>query len=129
MSIKPVTTVITIIEKVENGYIERIVEENGALLFQQKKPIYMIPKTDSKTFLDKFLECFNAPNCQLKGGDDSLDVIDDGSDLFYFISQRRLQSLNFKQKFFHFLLKKIFLHGESSTIEQIKSRLVYSQKK
>ena len=129
MSIKPVTTVITITEKVENGYIKHTIEENGTLLFQQRKPVYMVCKADSETFLDKFLKCLNVSSCQLKRGNDAFNIIDDGSNLFYFISQRRLQSLNFKQKFFHFLLKKIFLHGKSSAIEQIKGRLMNNQEK
>lgn len=129
MPIKPITTVIIITEKVENGYIKHTVEENGMLLFQQKKPVNMLAKPEAKTFLDKFLECFNVPGSQSKGLDNSHDVVGDSGDLFYLISQRRLQSLNFKQKLFHFFLKKIFLHGKSSTIEQIKSRLMDNQEK
>lgn len=81
---------------------------------------------DNDTWVDSFYRCLNIASTS-KRLDNGSDIADNGSDSFYFISQRRLQSLNFKQKFFYFLLKNIFFHGESATIEQIKRTLVNFQ--
>lgn len=121
----PSETVFTITETVVKDYVEHVVKINGTVQYRQVKPFYMIPKENAKTFLDRFLDNFNMSNSgTLKRLDNTHDIIGDSGDLFYFISERRLQTLNFKQKFFYFLLKKIFFHGKATSIEQIKGRLM-----
>ena len=121
----PMDNVFTITETSTKNYVEHVVKINDTVQYRQVKPLYMIPKENAKTFLDKFLDNFNMSNAQSsKRLDDTHNIIGDSGDLFYFISERRLQTLNFKQKFFYFLLKKIFFHGKATSIEQIKGRLM-----
>lgn len=116
----PIKSIITITEEYEEPYVTYTIVENGTLLYSQKKPLYMMAKRSTYTFLDVFLRNLNMS----EGLDETPNVVGDRSELFYFISQSRLQSLNFKQKFFYFLLKKIFFHGKSASIEEITSFLV-----
>lgn len=116
----PIKSIITITEEYEEPYVTYTIVENGTLLYSQKKPLYMMAKSSTYTFLDVFLRNLNMS----EGLDETHNVVGDRSELFYFISQSRLQSLNFKQKFFYFLLKKIFFHGKSTSIEEITSFLV-----
>jgi len=106
-----------------NGAVEEAqikVSENGRTYFEQIKSRECM-HNGTKTFVDEFLERFNAAYCADKTSGNAGNIICDGGNVFYFISQRRLKSLNFKQKFFHFLLKHIFLSGKTASIENIKS--------
>ena len=120
--------VITIKETIENGYVTRSVYSNGYMCYSQTKDLQLMKNRGNDTWVDSFYRCLNIASTS-KRLDNVSDIADNGSDFFYFISQRRLQSLNFKQKLFYFLLKNIFFHGESATIEQIKRTLVNFQEK
>lgn len=116
-------TIITIKEKWNGDYHTISVEENGELYYTQTRHNWCHEGT--KTFLDEFLERlgsgYEAPE---KTPCDARYIVPDGANFFYFISKRRLKTLNFKQKFLHFLLKHLFLHGETPTIKNIKSLCV-----
>lgn len=118
--------VIIIKETIENGYVTRTVYSNGYMCYSQTKDLQLMKNRGNDTWVDSFYHCLNIASTS-KGLDNVGDIADNSSDSFYFFSQRRFQSLNFKQKFFHFLLKKIFFHGESATIEQVKRALVNFQ--
>ena len=83
----------------------------------------------TKTFVNEFLDRFTLNHASQKITRNACNIICNGGYLFYFISKRRLQSLNFKQKFFHFLLKHIFMSGKTATIEQVKCLLMDYQEK
>lgn len=103
-------------------YITRRVEtEEGEVLYQQTVSCYNYHR-GTKTFLDDFLSRFNTTyNEPLTNGlKDAGNVIGNSGDLFYLISNARFKTFNLKQKFFHFLLKHIFLNGKPATIENIK---------
>ena len=121
-------SIITITEKFDKGYITRTVSINGRTYYSQTKDLQLLKNELNDSFVDRFFKCINHVSQSNR-----LDYIDDitnnSGDFFYFISQRRLQFLNFKQKFFYFLLKNIFFHGESATIEQIKRTLINFQVK
>ena len=113
-------SIITIKEKCEGDYHTISVEENGELYYIQTR--HSSCHMGTKTFLDDFLERLGSGyNSTEKTTCDFCYVIPDGGNFFYFISKSRFKTLNFKQKFFHFLLKHLFLHGEAPTIENIKS--------
>ena len=106
---------------------EITVSQNGERLFEQYKGIDLVNGCRVKTFVDDFLERFNAVPSAEKTPHDTGDVVGDGGDCFYLISNRRLQSFNLKQMFLHFLLKHLFLHGKAATVENIKCLLVNNQ--
>lgn len=111
---------ITIKERWDDIYRTITVEGEGGVIYSQTRDHYCHEGT--KTFLDDFLERlgsgYEAPE---KTSCDTRYIVPDGGNFFYFISKRRLKTLNFKQKFLHFLLKHLFLHGETPTIKNIKS--------
>lgn len=111
---------ITIKERWDEIHRTLTVEGEGGVIYSQTRDHYCHEGT--KTFLDDFLERlgsgYEAPE---KTPCDTRYIVPDGGNFFYFISKRRLKTLNFKQKFLHFLLKHLFLHGETPTIKNIKS--------
>lgn len=106
---------------------EITVSQNGKRLYEQYKGIDLVNGGRVKTFVDEFLERFNAVPATDKTPNHAGYVVGDGGDCFYLISNRRLQSLNLKQKFLHFLLKHLFLHGKAATVENVKCLLVDNQ--
>lgn len=114
---------ITIKERWDDTHRTLTVESEGGVIYSQTRDHYCHEGT--KTFLDEFLERlgsgYEAPE---KTPCDARYIVPDGGNFFYFISKRRLKTLNFKQKFLHFLLKHLFLHGETPTIKNIKSLCV-----
>ncbi len=114
---------ITIKEKWDDIHRTITIENEGGVIYSQTRDHYCHEGT--KTFLDEFLERlgsgYEAPE---KTPCDARYIVPDGGNFFYFISKRRLKTLNFKQKFLHFLLKHLFLHGETPTIKNIKSLCV-----
>ena len=121
-------SIITITEKFENGYITRTISSNGCVCYSQTKELQLMKNEMNDTFLDQFIRCLYYSSTS-KRLDNIGNITYDRGDFLYFISKRRLQLLNLKQKFFYFLLKKIFFHGESATIEQIKRTLINFQVK
>ena len=119
---------ITIRDILENGVRTLSIEENGKIYYQQSTAFECIPN-GAKTFLDEFLDrlssCCDKPD-ESKRLNDVGDVGDNGADFFYLISKARLQSLNLKQKFFHFLLKKVFFHGKAPSTENIRSLCMHN---
>jgi hypothetical protein len=84
---------------------------NGEEIYSQfREMIYNT--TGTETFVNEFLKRFYSRSGSDKTSRDTCDVVSDGGDLFYFISKRRLKSLDFKKKFFYFLLKHLFLSGK-----------------
>ncbi len=114
-------TVITIRDTLKDGMRTLSVETNGIVHFLQSTSLACL-NNGTETFLDEFLQRFSV-YCDKSEESKRLDNIgyigNNGANLFYLISKARLQSLNLKQKFFHFLLKKIFFHGETASLEQI----------
>ncbi|MBQ7820294.1 MAG: hypothetical protein IJ341_11430 [Bacteroidales bacterium] len=116
-------TKIIIKERFEGEYHTISIEENGTQYFTQTR--HNSCHKGTQTFLDEFIS-------RLSSGYDSPQdtiynpsyIIPDSGDLFYLISKSRLKTLNLKQKFFHFLLKHIFLNGKAATIENIKALCV-----
>ena len=112
---------IIIHDSFKKGFRTLTVKENGKIYYQQTIHISCAHE-GTETFLDKFLQRFNSAyeeSERSKRLDNVGYVGNNGTDLFYLISKARLQSLNLKQKFFHFLLKQIFFHGETASLEQI----------
>ena len=111
---------ITIKEKWDEIHRTITIESEGGVIYSQTRDHYCHAGT--QTFLDEFLERlgsgYEAPE---KTPCDARYIVPNGGYFFYFISKRRFKTLNFKQKFFHFLLKHLFLHGEPPTIKNIKS--------
>jgi hypothetical protein len=112
---------IIIKENYADDYIEKSIESADGHVFYRQVTHNSCMHRGTKTFLDSFLERLYlgyAPD-ELPG--DTGNIVCNSGNLFYFIAKRRLQTLNFKQKFFHFLLKHIFLNGEAATVENIET--------
>lgn len=104
--------------------------ENDLVLgHQQIRPLFMRNREGCMTFVDKFLDTFNIFNSSPKRIDQFENIVNDGGGFIYFINNVRLKRLNFLGKFYFFLLKKIFLHGKASPVEEIKGILRYYEKK
>lgn len=98
-------------------------EDDLMLIHQQIKPHFMLNRESAKTFVDRFLDNFNMCNTLPKRINHAENLVKDGGYFLYFINETGLRRLNFKGKFFFFLLKHIFLHGKASPIEEIKGIL------
>lgn len=98
-------------------------EDHLELGHQQIRPLFMYNRESAKTFVDRFLDNFNMCNTLPKRIDHAENLVKDGGYFLYFINETGLRRLNFKGKFFFFLLKHIFLHGKASPIEEIKGIL------
>ena len=117
-------TEIIVKERFDGEYHTISVEENGTVYFTQTRHSSCYQGT--QTFLDEFIGRLSSRyDSQQKSIYNPGYIIADCGDLFYLISKSRLKTLNFKQKFFHFLLKHIFLNGKATTIENIKALCVY----
>ncbi|MDR2825026.1 MAG: hypothetical protein LBB41_07510 [Prevotellaceae bacterium] len=101
----------------EGDNIENIVEIDGAVVFAEKKN-----RRDSgaRSFVDDFISRFTTGYKADKCPCNSSEIIGDSGDLLCLISQSRLQTFDLKQKFFYFLLKKLFLCDKTSAVENIK---------
>ncbi len=105
------------------GYKKTSVEtDQGEILYQQYATLDC---RGAVSFIDDFVQRFSigykTPLERLQQG---RYAAGNGKQFYYFISERGLKSLNLKQKLFYFLLKKLFLHGEATPIEQIESLCV-----
>lgn len=104
-------------------------EDDLMLIHQQIKPHFMLNRESAKTFVDRFLDNFNMATPLPKRIDQFEHIVENGSSFVYFINDVSLRRLDILGKFFFFLLKKIFLTGKASPIEEIKCILRYYEKK
>lgn len=109
------------VERYSKGSTTTVLGDDGAVLFQQYRPLDLEPNPRAQTFVDHFLKGLNTyyrePSERLN---EAHPVGGNGRDLLYFVAERGTQTLNFKGKIFYFLLKYLLLKGEAATPDKIK---------
>lgn len=99
------------------------VKGNGDLLFSQTVDKLTFQNRAAQTFVDEFINHMLFQSRQKSPGNTG-KIVGYGGYTFEFIPKIGGKGLNLKQKFFHFLLKHLFLKGKSASIVDVKGLYV-----